>query len=386
MKWSISRLKISVKNMTAYTAVKKLYTKLRWTWKSRTCRLVLEESFEDAQKKVEKQWPDPDRAVLQHLMKNENGTVLSVIIPVYNMEKYLKECLDSVLSQTCLWPVEIIAVDDGSKDGSTEILSQYEKKSGITVIRKENGGLSSARNVGIEAAQGRYLTFLDSDDLLTEGCIERALQKAIEEECDIVQMQYIRLADQEKYPSRVALPKENLTQYAEMCRIPGHACMKIYKRELFEGVRFPEGYWFEDTIVHLILFQGCKKMGFVQEPGYIYRYNTQGISYKKHESLKCLEAYWIVPHVLRMREDLKMIPDQTVYQEVLYHFAGLLYHRIKSVDEETRQAVFILCCHDVGQLRKKLLIDPALPEPLRNLENAFLKKDYGTWKLYCQCF
>ena len=333
---------------------------------------------------MEENWPAPQKQTPQKPLPPVGEAALSVIIPVYNAESYLRACLDSVLDQKCPWPVEVIAVNDGSKDGSAAILAEYKAAGKIQVLTKENGGLSSARNAGIEASHGRYLTFLDSDDLLTDGSMERALKKALDEDCDIVQMQYIRLSGETEYPSGVRLPDASLTEYAEMCRIPGHACMKLYRRELFEGLRFPEGYWFEDTIVHLILFQKCRKMGFVPEPGYVYRYNTQGISYKKHTSLKCLEAYYIVPRVLELRNELGLAMNQTAYEEVLFHFAGLLYHRIRSVDPPTRQAVFLLCCETVQGLNWPKGRTTA--EPMQSLEQAFWTKDYGLWELCCQCF
>lgn len=310
--------------------------------------------------------------------------MVSVIIPVYNVENYLRACLDSVLAQKCSWPVEIIAVNDGSKDGSAAILAEYEASGKIRVLTKKNGGASSARNMGIEASCGRYLFFLDSDDLLMDGCMERVIKKALDEESDMVQAQYVRLSGEREYPSSIRLPESSLTRYAEMCRIPGYPWMKLYRRELFEGVRFPEGCWFEDTIVHLVLFQKCRKMSFVQEPGYIYRYNTQGVSYNKHTSLKCLDGYYIVPRVLKLRKELGLAMNQTAYEEVLYHFAGLLYHRIRSVDQPVRQAVFLLCCETVQELNWPR--GKAATEEMQNLEQAFWTKDYGLWELCCQCF
>ena len=110
---------------------------------------------------------------------------ISVIIPVYNVEKYLRECLDSVISQT-LAEIEIVCVNDGSKDGSRDILSEYEKKDDrIVVVDKENGGLSSARNCGLDVAKGKYVYFLDSDDLLnSQEALSELYQKAEENKLD----------------------------------------------------------------------------------------------------------------------------------------------------------------------------------------------------------
>lgn len=116
----------------------------------------------------------------------KNNPVVSVIIPVYNVEKYLEECIDSVLAQT-YQNIEIILVNDGSTDSSGLICDRYaEKNSCISVIHKENGGQSTARNVGIEHADGKYIYFMDSDDILLSAALEKLYYVADENNADIV--------------------------------------------------------------------------------------------------------------------------------------------------------------------------------------------------------
>ena len=111
---------------------------------------------------------------------------VSVIIPVYNVEKYLRECLDSVVNQT-LKDIEIICINDGSPDNSLAILEEYAKKdSRIIVISQENSGVSTARNVGIDLAKGDYLYFIDADDYAEPDLLELSYQKALSTQCDIV--------------------------------------------------------------------------------------------------------------------------------------------------------------------------------------------------------
>ena len=110
----------------------------------------------------------------------------SIIIPVYNVQDYLSKCLDSVLGQTML-DIEIVCVDDGSKDESSKILTQYSKvDERIKLIRKENGGLSSARNAGLKVAQGEYICFLDSDDYVEPNFCERIYREVLEHRPDII--------------------------------------------------------------------------------------------------------------------------------------------------------------------------------------------------------
>ena len=110
---------------------------------------------------------------------------LSVIIPVYNVENYLRECLDSITSQT-VKDIEIICIDDGSTDNSPKILKEYQKKdSRIKIITKENGGQASARNLGIKKAQGEYIAFIDSDDFIESEMLEKLYTKAKDNNLDI---------------------------------------------------------------------------------------------------------------------------------------------------------------------------------------------------------
>lgn len=111
---------------------------------------------------------------------------LSIIVPVYNAESYLQQCLDSLLSQDILKEdYEILCVNDGSRDGSLEILQQFARDAGnVTVIDKENGGVTTARNAGLEAARGEYIWFVDADDLLKPNILGTLRRKAAETDCD----------------------------------------------------------------------------------------------------------------------------------------------------------------------------------------------------------
>ena len=118
----------------------------------------------------------------------ESRITVSVIIPVYNSEKYLRQCLDSICAQT-LREIEIICIDDGSTDGSADILEDYRKKdSRVTVIRQNNAGAGAARNKGLDISRGRYLSFLDADDFFEMSMLEEAVRCAEENDSDYVKI------------------------------------------------------------------------------------------------------------------------------------------------------------------------------------------------------
>lgn len=203
---------------------------------------------------------------------------LSVIIPVYNVAATLRRCIDSVLAQG-VNGIEIILVDDGSTDDSPSICDAYGKRDGITVVHRQNGGLSAARNTGIERASGQYLTFVDSDDYVESDTYRQLL--SLMTDCDIVEFP----VERELWQGPVSLSFGNRT-YTD-CRaywLEGkayahtYACNKIYRRELFNGVRYPEGRVFEDVPTLWQLLKRAQVVRTVDVGCYHYTLNPGGIT------------------------------------------------------------------------------------------------------------
>ena len=227
---------------------------------------------------------------------------VSVIIPVYNVEKYLPRCMISVLNQT-YQDLEIILVDDGSKDNSGVMCDEYAKDSkNITVIHKENGGLSSARNAGIEIATGDAIFFLDSDDYLSTKCIEKMVCLMEENDADIsiIQMKYI-LENQndecaEKEIENVAVMnsekaiEESLYQRLYTCCAPA----KLYNRKVIGEVRFPLGRISEDLATCHVFLNNAEKIVYSNYYGYYYRQHNSSIMHifnpKRMDALEWAQA------------------------------------------------------------------------------------------------
>lgn len=202
---------------------------------------------------------------------------ISVIVPVYNVEKYLERCVDSILCQTYR-NLEIILVDDGSKDNSPGICDSYCKKDKrVKVIHKKNGGLSSARNVGINESTGKYMAFVDSDDFLEKNMYEIMYNLMIENNCNIVTCSYKYVYDngmikkrckeniQKKYSFFDAIKEMNLFDRFDMS-----ACTKLFKKELFNDIRFPEGKLSEDYYIMYLLFEKAGEVYYISDPFYNY--------------------------------------------------------------------------------------------------------------------
>ena len=217
-----------------------------------------------------------------------NMPLVSIIIPVYKVESYLRRCLDSIVSQTYT-NLEIILVDDGSPDNCPQICDEYAAKDKrIIVIHKENGGLSDARNAGLDICRGEFISFVDSDDWVDEKYIEILFNLAIKQNADIAICENI-VTDREisrtteKFFSKTYSSKEALFQLFRRNQISFIVSWgKIYKRTLFESVRFPIGKYHEDDFTTYILFYNSKKIVYSSYRLYFYYQRAGSIITSRH--------------------------------------------------------------------------------------------------------
>ena len=198
---------------------------------------------------------------------------VSLIIPVYNVEKYLHRCVDSVLNQTYK-DIEVVLVDDGSQDGCPAICDEYTHKDNrLTVIHKVNGGLSSARNAALDSClKGDFVTFVDSDDWIENDTIEYCVNLIKAYDADVVEYCCEETRD---YKEHVHQPKEKLEVFEgkaileENLRREGYSvCMCLFKRDLFDGLRFREGKINEDIDFKYKALQRCKRMVYSNQKKY----------------------------------------------------------------------------------------------------------------------
>ncbi len=216
--------------------------------------------------------------------------LLSIIIPVYNVEPYLRECLDSVFAQD-LTDCEVIAVNDGSTDGSRSILEEYKEIYAdlIVVVDKSNGGLSSARNAGVEKAKGDYLYFLDSDDYLRSHAIASIRQAIVDSEnADVLYLDCI-VTDQGKHwgeHKEKSIPLMDFKSffryaYEHKMGIAPNAVSYVYSSAYWRKarLRYEEGIKYEDAMFKYLLFarqDGTIKVMHVEKPFYVYRVGREG--------------------------------------------------------------------------------------------------------------
>jgi len=211
---------------------------------------------------------------------------VSVIVPVYNTQQYLDKCLTSLVDQT-LDDIEIIVVNDGSPDDSEIIIKKYCKKyKNIKYYKKENGGLSSARNFGVEKATGVYIGFVDSDDYVELDMYEKLYNKAIATASDVVCCQPKYLYEDKNiihhYKDLNIFSKSIVDSPLILNQVKSYACNKIYKKELWKNFSFPNQY-FEDSAIIYNLLLDANKIEVIDEGLYCYRRNVEGAITKKKD-------------------------------------------------------------------------------------------------------
>ena len=191
---------------------------------------------------------------------------VSVIVPVYNVEKYLDKCLNTLAKQK-LKDIEVIIVNDGSPDNSQKIIDKYTKEyPNMKSYIKENGGLSDARNYGIKKAKGEYIAFLDSDDYVTEDMYKKMYEKAKSGNFDMVVCDLNYVYPNKVIPASSNVPTDTTNIKKCMLNIYPAAWNKIFKRKLFDnGIEFKKGVWFEDVEFIYRLLPSVKSIGTIHE-------------------------------------------------------------------------------------------------------------------------
>lgn len=248
--------------------------------------------------------------------------LVSIIVPIYNVEHYIHRAINSLLHQTYPF-LDIILIDDGSPDKCPQICDEYARKDNrIRVIHKKNGGLSDARNVGLNLVRGEYLTFVDSDDYISPDTIEKFLKIIHEENVDVVCCGLNIINDKEViYDHRagntsfkingktaVKLLLEDVFPY-------NFAPAKLYKQKLFEGIRFPVGRIYEDLATTYLVLNKAEKVYCMKECLYYYERGREGNITSELNSTKAVWSYYC--GCLNSKERINFCQSFPDYTEML---------------------------------------------------------------------
>mgnify|MGYP004522820093 CR=1 FL=1 len=282
--------------------------------------------------------PRVAREILQKYSPKPHGTCwttnevsidydLQIIVPCYNVEKYVQECVDSILKQKTSYRVLVSIVNDGSTDETASILQDILAKAnaekltspnrgGYTVelITQENKGLSGARNTALHVIKGMYISFLDSDDVLADGAIQKMLDGAFQQDADILQGSWYTFSDvktENHIISKEGVLDDNRGVYS------GYPWGKLYKFSVMEHFHFPMGFWFEDTPLSFMIAAMPYRFVAIKDIAYGYRFNPKGITATAKRNKRSVESYWITETCLEEFPAFNLSYDQRAYEYLL---------------------------------------------------------------------
>lgn len=334
-------------------------------------------------------FPDSGQSCITDRILPPSDCDLEIIVPCYNVEKYVEECIDSILAQKTKYNFFVTIVNDGAKDHTREILQKYEKLSNVKIIDQENKGLPGARNTGIAQAHGHYLLFVDSDDVLLPEAIEELMSLAEKSNADVIDSGHIRFADrtQKGLKARILASIYDFSQQTQTLPlnlsstwITGYPWGKLIKTELFNRVHFPQGYWFEDTIVWMILEPLCKRKVTSDKITFRYRMNPNSISHLAAKSLKSIDTLYITLQLLKDRETLGIDFNQYQYDLLLQQMRNN-FCRIASLDLKTKQAVFVV---EQDLIANRFASWTTTNTKVRPIEDFLRTGDYTGFELWCK--
>lgn len=306
----------------------------------------------------------------------ETNCDLSVILPAYNSEKWVRNAMDSILAQQTQYSFEVIAVNDGSTDKTGEILETYRNNRNVRIIRQENLGFSGARNTGMANSRGRYLMFVDADDSLCPGAIEVLMSCAFKTGADVVAGNYLL-----EYPSGKKEAGSHYTyeEVTPLGTLYGQPWGKVYVRELFAHLQYPAGYWFEDSIFAQIVWPMCKKCFTIPQNVYQYFQNQGGITRSSKGHPKSLDSYYITKQLLADKAKFGLTVSEQDYAYFL-RMIRLTYVRTRLLDRKTRQCLFAL----QRELWETYFASYHKEPPECTLENALAHGNYRGYVIAAQ--
>lgn len=274
----------------------------------------------------------------------EPSVKLSIIVPAYNVENYITQCLDSIVNAlTDFNDYEIIVVEDCSTDNTLALLKEISSnyKNLKLLINQKNLGLSGARNKALKYSSGHYITFVDSDDMLSYEILT-AVTKKIDEHnnIDIFEFDFQHYALEADVcillKNRIPLIKKitllsNINDVYKFAK--GFACGKIYKRNLFELVRFPEGLYWEDAIISNVILRKAKTYMHLDTIGYLYRINPNGISNSVKARNLGYDQFYVTKYCLKAAKQSNLIIDGDFYKRLFVEASTFLNNRTFYLDE-----------------------------------------------------
>jgi len=345
----------------------------------------------------------------------KENVLVSIIVPIYKVENYLEKCLESIITQTYK-NLQIILIDDGSPDGCGKICDEYAiKDPRIIVIHQKNKGLSAARNVGFEKVQGKYIGFVDSDDYIAEDMYESLVDAIEKYNTDISMCSYYKVENnivaKAEYPEikdRVYSKNEALKELLLDHKIQNYVWNKLYKRDLFANIKFPDGKEFEDIATIFYVFERINSIVKISQTKYFYvmrpesivndltrktinnylEFNIKRYLYidKKYPNLKLYNDYNLVVSTVQAFYDAINLKDaeflrSSNFKKLYTKFKSLIKKEGSSLlslmDDESKMKTCTLA-YNIDYFKKLVIYDQNLHNAIKNKKSLkIIKNDFN---------
>ncbi len=364
-----------------------LYCCVFFLKKLRHKRVSVDVNIDDARNIVNGIHPRLDSHPVYENKPIDDNIDLSIVVPVYNYVDIIESNIDSILNQKTEYNYQLIIVDDGSTDGAADVLKKYADNPKVKLIFQKNAGIGAARNTGINNADGKYLMFVDCDDIVHDDIVETLINKAYSENYDMVMCAHNLSKERNGAIYEIVpnvYPKYNLIGYKngdEIMNLAGLPWCKIYKREIWNNVRFFPGYWYEDTIIQFLIFMQCKNYAYIPKIEYEYKWYEKNFSHTQGNSAnpKSIDTYWLLIEILEQYKKNNMPVDDRLYTLVLRHISTYYYSSVKNLDSKVVEALFVLAKDLYSEYKPNHKVK--LPFMLRQVEKSFGNNDIELWKL-----
>ena len=273
---------------------------------------------------------------------------VSIIVPVYNCEKYLERCLKSLINQS-LEAIEIILVNDGSTDKSGVICESFARlDSRIIVLHQENGGSHAARNTGLEIASGSYIGFVDADDFVDPYMFEKLYLAIIENDCSISFCDYYRYFNKNNFYKNNTMAEKGVNEGSEICKkFIGNAidefekkfhlasvCRCLYSKDLIKNTRFYSIRNMEDRLYNIEIFLKADRVYYLNEPLYYYYYNPNSVTTSYDEKLFS-DLVFSNQKIDSLLSEINLNPIEELYTSKLIHYKAVIINESKLENEKT---------------------------------------------------
>lgn len=289
----------------------------------------------DSRKELCSYYEPKETEIFQHNSIHKADYDLQIVVPVYNVEKYLEKCIESVLNQKTKYKYCVYIINDGSTDNSEKILDKYINIGNVYIINQRNAGLAAARNTGIKDIYANYLMFIDSDDYITENSVESLLNIAYSNNADIVEGSFVSFNDKKEI--------KNIRRTEKICEqeLSGFAWGKIFRSALFNDFVFPSGYIYEDTMLYFMIYPKANIIYTVSDIVYRHLVNSNGLAMSSVGNKKSIDSYWLT-EILNDKRAMLNYPNDKAYLIKLKKQFLINYSRTCLLPIAVQKNIFVL--------------------------------------------